>query len=336
MALRLCLLLTLIPTILSFPFRKRAEYEVLRKRSPAIESDFADPSLIEVDDTWYSFATSTQQDDKDINIQLASSDNYDNWQLREGYDALPRLPEWVDQTLPEIWAPDVSQLDDGSFVMYFSAVPSANAGHHCIGAATSRSIDEPFTPLSTPLFCPINLGGAIDASGFHDPNTNQRYIVYKVDGNSLGHGGACNNFIGPIVPTPIVLQAVTQDGITFDESKPALEILQRGPDDGPLVEAPSMMFKQGFYYLFFSSNCYTTPEYDVTWAVSQEIEGPYKKRGPMFSTGIDGLTAPGGASVAADGTHLVFHADSPEGGRSMYVSTVGAGLGLEGQLFATS
>lgn len=41
------------------------------------------------------------------------------------------------------------------------------------------------------MICPLSQGGAIDASGYDD--NGQRYVVYKVDGNSIGHGGACGN-----------------------------------------------------------------------------------------------------------------------------------------------
>ncbi|KAJ7144806.1 hypothetical protein C8R43DRAFT_953885 [Mycena crocata] len=32
------------------------------------------------------------------------------------------------------------------------------------------------------------------------------YVVYKIDGNSIGYGGSCGNSVKPIVSTPIMLQ----------------------------------------------------------------------------------------------------------------------------------
>lgn len=82
--------------------------------------------------------------------------------------------------------------DDGSFVMYYSASTVKDKSKHCVGAATSKNVLGPYTPIgSEPLFCDLSIGGAIDAAGFKDGN--QRYVVYKVDGNSLGNGGACMN-----------------------------------------------------------------------------------------------------------------------------------------------
>jgi len=67
------------------------------------------------------------------------------------------------QTSPNTWAPDVNQLDDGKFVMYYSATAMASPGgaHHCVGAATSDTILGPYVPLNDSLVCPLAQGGAI-------------------------------------------------------------------------------------------------------------------------------------------------------------------------------
>lgn len=147
------------------------------------------PSVIQVGSTWYAFATRTIG--ASIHIQVASSPDFNTWTLLNE-DALPNLPAWVDQSAPNTWAPDVNQLSDGSFVMYFSASTTTDTTKHCVGAATSKTVTGPYTATaSTALICPLSQGGAIDASGYDD--NGKRYIVYKVDGNSIGHGGACGN-----------------------------------------------------------------------------------------------------------------------------------------------
>lgn len=78
--------------------------------------------------------------------------------------------------------------------MYYSATTTTDTSKHCIGAATASSITGPYTPTGdSPLICPLAQGGAIDASGYWDSATGRRYITYKVDGNAIGHGGACGN-----------------------------------------------------------------------------------------------------------------------------------------------
>lgn len=125
----------------------------------------------------------------------------------------------------------------------------------------------------------------------------------------------------PIVPTPIMLQQVAADGHT--KIGLPIEILDRGDLDGPLVEAPTMMrTAEGKYVLFFSSNCYSTEFYDLSYAMADSIAGPYTKYGPLAVTGTAGLKAPGGASIAADGVHMAFHATGKDGRRSMYTTTI--------------
>lgn len=183
-------------------------------------------------------------------------------------------------------------------------------GHHCIGAATSKSVLGPYTPLDYPLACPDihTLGGAIDPEGFYDPSTKKRYVLYKTDGNSLGHGGSCGNTVAPIMPTPIMLQEVSaQDGIT--PICTPVPILDRDVQDGPLIEAPALhRSDEGIYFLFYSSNCFTTPLYDVSYATSKNIKGPYTRSNrPLLVSKDANLVGPGGLDIIAGGDMVVFH-----------------------------
>jgi len=100
--------------------------------------------------------------------------------------------------------------------MYYSAALESSPSYHCIGAAIASNIEGPYAPVGDSpcvspstsiktalvltcnfrLICPLSQGGAIDSSGFNDNGT--RYIVYKIDGNSIGHGGDCGNDSTPI------------------------------------------------------------------------------------------------------------------------------------------
>lgn len=63
-------------------------------------------------------------------------------------------------------------------MLYFSA--SRNDKLHCTGVATSDSIEGPYTARADPWACPLDQGGAIDASGFLDSD-GSRYVTYKID-----------------------------------------------------------------------------------------------------------------------------------------------------------
>jgi len=207
-----------------------------------VGTNFPDPTFIEVNQSWYAFATS----DKGFNIQIAQSASFSNpvWQTLT-QDALPDAGSWTDGS-HNIWAPYITQLIKGRFVLYYAAPPSSDSTKHCVGAATADTILGPYTPQAQPLACPLVQGGAIDPAAFKDPASGNQYIVYKVDGNSLNNDGTYH-------PTPIMLQQVNpSDGTTPIGG--ATQILDRDSWDGPLVEAPAMFTKNGIYYLFFSSN----------------------------------------------------------------------------------
>lgn len=127
-----------------------------------------------------------------------------------------------------------------------------------------------------------------------------------------------------------MLQELDADGTTLVGE--AVEVLDRSDADGPLVEAPSLVRAgDGTYLLFFSSNCYSTTLYDISYATSSSLKGPYaKSTEPLLVTGDYGLTAPGGATsfVDDDGSAaLVFHANCDQG-RCMYETSYSVSDGV--------
>ncbi|KAF8590409.1 glycoside hydrolase family 43 protein [Ramaria rubella] len=244
---------------------------------PVINADFPDPSILKVDGMSYAFSTNSGGK----NIQVATSLDGETWVLTD-IDALP-VGSWA--TTGMTWAPDVIDRGDGTFVMYYAA--------HSISPDTQSSE-----------------GGAIDPAGFIDDDSS-RWAVYKVDGNWLGGGGPCGNADGSH-PTPIRLQQFASDAIT--PIGDPITILNRNAADGPLIEAPSLIKRDGIYVVFFSSNCFNTDLYDISYATATSITGPYTKAAqPLLITGDDGLTAPGGADSIPDGSMIVFHANIPSG-----------------------
>lgn len=218
--------------------------------------------------------------------------------------------------------------------MYYAARNNATGPFtQCIGAATSKTVEGPYTPLSSPIVCPsrydssfpklaahrllylhvLNVfrsqGGAIDPSSFRDVD-GSRYIVYKIDGNSLNNRTSRTQH-----QTPLMLQKVdTKDGTTL-LGEPS-DLLDREVIDGPLIEGPSLVHvgQTGeTYILFYSSNSYTTRHYDIAYAASTTgIKGPYiRAETPLLSTGDDKgkLYGPGSIDVLANSTKVVFQAD---------------------------
>jgi len=275
---------------------------------PVISSDFPDPSFLQVGGMSYAFSTNSGGK----NIQVATSKDGQTWSL-SNVDALPSVGSWA--TTGKTWAPDVIQRSDGTFVMYYTA-HNVNPDTQCIGTATSTNPMGPYTPQATSLACPASEGGAIDPAGFRDDDGTY-WVVYKVDGNSLGGGGPCGNEDGSH-STPIRLQKLANDAIT--PVGDPITILDRSTADGPLIEAPSLIKRNGIYVVSFSSNCFNTPLYDISYATATSVTGPYTKAAvPLLLTGQFGLTAPGGADLAPGGNSMVFHGNVPAG-RGMYTA----------------
>jgi len=290
---------------------------------PRITSDFPDPSILRIGSTWYALGTQSLYDYKNVHIQVASSSDFNNWGLWQGTDALPNLPSWVDSSDPRVWAPDVIQVGD-RFVLYFAAATNSDGGYHCVGTATSNSITGPYTPSNDPFACPTGQGGAIDASGFVESD-GTRYVVYKIDANAKGHGGSCNNGVQPIVSTPIMIQKVGSDGIS--KIGDPVQILANEAEDGPLVEAPSLIRDgSGKYVLFYSSGCFVDDSYTTKYATSSSPYGPFTRapNNPLLSTGKNGLHGPGGLDAGLDGVHVAFHgrSTSGDGRRFMYTGII--------------
>ncbi|CAK4031119.1 glycoside hydrolase family 43 [Lecanosticta acicola] len=295
---------------------------------PVITTNFADPSVLKVGDTWYAFGSQSNVGSKHIKVQLATSKDLKTWTVT-GKDALGTLAPWADASNPKVWAPSVSQRDDGSFLMYYSAITktAGNGLLHCLGTAMSKSIQGPYNSNSDePFACPTEQGGALDASAFHDADDGKHYALYKIDANALGHGGLCENTVPPIQTTPIVIQQVQADGTTKIGDPKTL--LTNSESDGPLVEAPYLVRNaDGVYVLFFSSHCWATAQYAVNYATSTAPTGGFVRSAKaLWATGTRGMIGPGGASILPDGKYIAFHgyASREEVGsvRSMYIAPI--------------
>ncbi|KAF7343670.1 Arabinanase/levansucrase/invertase superfamily protein [Mycena sanguinolenta] len=268
---------------------------------PVINTDFPDPGLIlpNGQPPWYAYSTSSVHG----KVPYAISEDFVEWTPVQG-DALPNPGSWVDSSNSGIWAPDVRQITSNSYVMYYTAFSAAD-GNHCIGAATSSTPAGPFTPQSAPILCDSSGGGVIDASGFGSPR---------------GKGQS----------TPIFIQHLGADGFTLQGS--ATQLITNDPVDGGVVEAPSMVYWDGWYYLFFSSNSYNTLYYDISYAVATSATGPFTKvqapNAPLLTSGKCGTAGPGGATVINvldQYVNAVFHSDingqDASGGRAMWQIT---------------
>lgn len=151
--------------------------------------NFPDPALIRLSDGWHAFATNGKNNGKLVHVQQAKTPDFKKWTYRSGVDAMPKLASWVDANSPRVWAPDVVQLPDGSFIMFYCAASRFNTNLHGVSFATSKNVEGPYyDSLTAPWIMNVSKGGAIDPAGYLNAD-GTRWVVYKVDGNAVGHGG---------------------------------------------------------------------------------------------------------------------------------------------------
>jgi arabinan endo-1,5-alpha-L-arabinosidase len=282
--------------------------------APVIDQNFADPDVLKVGRTYYAYATNSGG----RHITWATSTDLTSWTVQTT-DALPTLGAWADPTWtfpsggPEdhgIWAPEVFATGPRSFVMWYTAHDRAS-GKQCIGAATATSPGGPFKPAATTLICNPELGGVIDATSYAEAG--RRYVLWKNDGNCCA------------LDTWLRLQQVSANGLRRTGPKTRL-IKQDKPYEGDLVEAPTLVKRDGRYVLFYSANFFGDTSYLSGYATARRLRGPYTKAPtPLMTTdAFDGaVRGPGGQDVVVgpDGRdRIVFHGwNASFTHRAMYV-----------------
>lgn len=249
--------------------------------NPVYKSDFPDPYVLRVDDTYYAYGTTNGGT---VNIRVIKSDDLVNWENLG--DALPALPKWSVLSAGYTWAPGVVQIGD-KFLMYYVA-RDQDVDRQCIGVAVSDKPEGPFIdPNNEAFVCQTKLGGSIDAYPFQDDD-GKLYLLWKNDGN------CCNLEVG------LWIQELSRDGMNL-VGKP-VELIQRDqPWERPLIENPAMVKHNGKYYLFYSGNWWESFEYAVGYAVCDTVKGPCVKplNKPWFEYKAP-VMGPGGEAFFTD------------------------------------
>jgi beta-xylosidase len=262
-------------------------------KNPVLRTNFPDPFLLQVGDTWYAFATNGSGK----NVQLATSTNLIQWSLKS--DAMPALAKWVQLNRSDVWAPEVLELE-GTFLLYYTARDAAS-GKQCVGVTVSEQPGGKYLdPHEAPLVCQTDQGGTIDASPFRDGD--KLYLLYKNDGNCCGF------------PTYLYIQELTPDGLGL-VGEPVALIRNDQRWEGQVIEAPTLVNRLGKYYLFYSANSYAGHEYAVGYALCETPLGPCEKaaENPILSSRLDEqpfVIGPGHQTIITVGDQdwLVYHA----------------------------
>jgi beta-xylosidase len=258
-------------------------------RNPVHRENFPDPFVLRAGDTYFAYGTN----DDDGNVQTLRSRDLVRW--TKGPDALPEVGSWAFEG--KTWAPEVLAIDDGTYVLYYTA-NAAELGAQCIGRAVASATGPFEDRWDEPLVCQKDEGGSIDPSPFRDEDGSV-YLLWKNDGNCCG------------LDTYIYSQRLSPDGLRL-VGRPARLVQQDAAWEGPLVEAPTLWAEDGRYYLFFSGNVFDSDAYAVGYATCDGPLGPCEDapENPILKSGC-GASGPGHQTVIRDDdgeTWLVYHA----------------------------
>jgi beta-xylosidase len=199
--------------------------------------------------------------------------------------------------------------------MYYTTREEAS-GFQCISRAVSARPEGPYVDGSArPLVCQTGaegaLCGSIDPSPFVDDG-GRAYLLWKSDENSA----SCKT------APRIWGQALSADGLALLGAPQALLAKDR-PWEGTIIEGPSMVYRHGRYFLFYSANGYETPNYAVGYATCEGPLGPCAKKtvdAPWLGSRGD-MLGPGGEELFAGAngeTWMAYHAWSAP--RTTYAS----------------
>lgn len=277
----------------------------------AIDGDFPDPAVIKADDGFhYAYATQGRVDGRMLNVQIARSRNLRDWERRG--DALPVKPGWASET-QDFWAPHVARFGE-RYALFYSAKPDAAlkdpARGLCLAVAMADRPEGPFVDMGKPLLCGESFVN-IDPMVFDDPKTGKRLLYW---GSGFG---------------PIKVQELAPDGMSFAPGSTPTALIAVEQTEDPasyrrLVEAPWVVYREGWYYLFFSGDncCGPKAHYAVMVARSRAATGPFEVhplRGDVVLEASPGWIAPGHNAVIEDddgAMFILYHAVDAEKPRS--------------------
>ena len=264
-----------------------------------------DPSIIKTDSTYYIFATGR-------GILFWSSTDRQHWQFRGRI--FNRTPDWVYQVVPDfngdMWAPDISYYNGKYYLFY--AVSKFERNTSAIGLATNVTLNP------------------------DDPNyywDDHGVVVRSIPGRDLW------NAIDPNLAvdeqgTPWLVLGSFWDGIKLvklDTSRTRIAEPEQWytvacrprtfglddtlPGDGA-IEAPYIIHRNGYYYLFVSFDycCRgVRSNYKVAVGRSKQIFGPYVDRsGKRMTDGGGTIIVEGNKHFPGLGHNAILHDDGKD------------------------
>ncbi len=287
--------------------------------------NFPDPAIIEVDGTYYAYATSTGGSA----LPVMSSTDLETW-IAIG-DALGSGPNWSPKVAgrTEQWAPTVVRLSEGDYLAAY-AVRTGAGERRCISTAKSTSPTGPFVDSSSgPFLCEPDPNGAIDPFLTVDGD-GVPWLIWKNEGVPVGYPGLGSR------RTAFWSRELSDDGSTWRPGSTVNFLIEttelERPWQGTVIENPAIIEHDGRWQLFYSANNWNSPSYAIGWASCSSPAGPciQPSVSPVLASN-DSRLGPGAPAPLIDPEGLLMvayhgwnppHTDYPNGQRRLYLEHV--------------
>lgn len=285
-----------------------------------------DPCIIKAGDTYHLFCTGHAGDATGL-IPWRVSKDLVEWTL-QGH-VLDSIPEWAQAAVPGTrgtWAPDISYFN-GRYHLYYSC-STFGSNRSAIGLVTNKTLDR-----GSPDYRWEDQGLVVESRQGDDFNAIDANHLTDRDGQ---HWLCLGSFWSGIKLFPL-------DGSTGklapNERRKYSLATRPAPEDAPsAIEAPFLIERDGYYYLFTSFDycCRgASSSYYIVVGRSRSVTGPYVGRdsksqmdgyGTVVLRGDRRYRGPGHVAVLRDdppsGSHardyLVYHAyDAQQEGRAV-------------------
>lgn len=257
-----------------------------------------DPVMIKHNGQYYLFCTGA-------GIAMRRSQDKLMWRIARGGLVFPQLPQEGQAYVPtarDLWAPDISFYNN-RYHLYYS-ISTFGSNHSAIGLATNSTLDPDDEQFEWTDHGIVIQSQASDFYNAIDPNL----ILDENEQPWLAFG----SFWGGIQ----LVQLDHGTGKLADANEPVLHALATREENSRSVEAPFIIRRQSFYYLFVSFDfCCRGLEstYHVRVGRSQTITGPYLDREgvPMLEGGGTQVTFPTNR-FKGPGHNAIFHEDGQD------------------------
>ena len=221
-----------------------------------------DPVVIKQDDIYYLFSTG-------IGIPIRKSTDFHKWGIARGGSVFRKMPEEASAYVPDadsIWAPDISYYNDRYHVYY--SVSTFGSSRSAIGLVTNKTLhpdDDEFEWVDH---------GIVVKSGYSSNyNAIDANLILDTDGEPWLVFGSHWSGIK-------MIKLDYETGMRSEDDDTLYSVASRAVHPRA-VEAPFMIYREPYYYLFVSfdqccNGIHST--YNVRVGRSETITGPFVDR----------------------------------------------------------